>query len=119
MMGAITGAISGGIKSGISYAKTTPLIRTVSSDELANIKSTGQFSSANGSMESKWFATNKADARRWAELFKQSDYVGIRVSKSALKNSAVYFQSMLDSIGPAYCIDINYLNSIVSSIWFF
>ena len=51
--------------------------------------------------------------------FNQSKFVGIRVSKAALKNSAVYYQAMLDSIGPAYCIDIEYLNTIISSIWFF
>lgn len=46
MMGSITGAISGGIRGGINYARTSPLIRSVSADELNSIKSTGQFSSS-------------------------------------------------------------------------
>ena len=64
----------------------------------------------------KWFATNSTDASKWAEWFRQSDYVGIRVSKSALKN--VYFNPYQDCIGPAYCIDVAYLNSIVNTIWY-
>ncbi len=116
MMGSITGAISGGIRGGINYARTSPLIRSVSADELNSIKSTGQFSSS-GYSESKWFATNSTDASKWANWFGQSDYVGIRVPKSAFKN--FYFNPLLDNIGPAYNIEIGYLNSILKGIWYF
>ena len=115
VLGTITGAITGAIRGSIIYARTFPLIRSVSSEELSSIKSSGQFSSR-GSCESKWFATNSTDASKWAEWFRQSDYVGIRVSKSALKN--VYFNPYQDCIGPAYCIDVAYLNSIVNTIWY-
>ena len=116
MIGSITGAISGCIKGGINYARTSPLIRSVSADELNSIKSTGQFSSS-GYSESKWFATNSTDASKWANWFGQSDYVGIRVPKSAFKN--FYFDPILDNIGPAYNIEIGYLNSIFKGIWYF
>ena len=118
MSGAITGAIFGGIKSAITYAKTTPLLRSVSADELASVKSTKAFSS-NGTMESKWFATNKTDVSAWAQWFKQNDYIGIRVPKSVLTNPGVYFKPFLDGIGPAYCIDIDLLNTIIKGLWFF
>ena len=116
MMGSISGAISGGIRGGINYARTSPLIRSVSADELNSIKSTGQFSSS-GYSESKWFATNSTDASKWANWFGQSDYVGIRVPKSVFKN--FYFDPVLDNIGPAYNIEIGYLNSILKGIWYF
>ena len=118
MMGAITGAISGGIRSGITYARTTPLLRSVSANELESIKSMKAFSS-NGSMESKWFATNKANVAEWAKYFGQSDYVGIRIPKNVLSNQGVYFNALLDGIGPAYCIDIDLLNTIIRGLWFF
>ena len=85
MWGSITGAITGGIRSGINYARTTPLIRSVSAKELSSVKTTNVFSS-NGAMESKWFATNKLNASKWGNWFGQTDYVGIRVLKSSLKN---------------------------------
>ena len=116
MIGSITGAISGCIKGGINYARTSPLIRSVSADELNSIKSTGQFSSS-GYSESKWFATNSTDASKWANWFGQSDYVGIRVPKSTFKN--FYFDPLLDNIAPAYNIKISYLNSILKGIWYF
>ena len=116
MMGSITGAISGSIRGGINYARTSPLIRSVNTDELNSIKSTGQFSSS-GHSETKWFATNSTDASKWANWFGQSDYVGIRVPKSAFKN--FYFDPVLDYIGPAYNIEIGYLNSLLKGIWYF
>lgn len=106
----VVGAISGCIKGGINYARTSPLIRSVSADELNSIKSTGQFSSS-GYSESKWFATNSTDASKWANWFGQSDYVGIRVPKSTFKN--FYFDPLLDNIAPVYNIEISYLNSIL------
>ena len=118
MWGSIVGALSGGFRGGITYARTTPLIRSASSNELSSLKSSGIFSS-NGSMESKWFATNRTNAVSWAKWFKQSDYVGIRVPKSFARSSSVYFEAMLDSIGPAYCIDVGYLNTIIKGMWFF
>lgn len=118
MMGSITGAISGGIRGGINYARTTPLLRSVSSQELNSIRNSGQFSSSR-SMESKWFATTKGNAAKWGNAFGQNDFVGIRVLKSALKNNSVYYLSMLDDIGAAYCIDNAYLNAIIHSMWFF
>ena len=54
---------------------------------------------------------------KWANWFGQSDYVGIRVPKSAFKN--FYFNPLLDNIGPAYNIEIGYLNSILKGIWYF
>ena len=78
MWGSISGAISGAVSGGINFAKTTPLIRSVSYKELTSVRSTGKFS-ANGSMETKWFATNRANASSWAKWFKQTDYIGIRV----------------------------------------
>ena len=118
MFGSIIGAISGGIRSGISYAKTTPLVRTVNGSEATSLKTSGKFSS-NGGMESKWFATNRVDAAKWAKAFGQNNYTGIRVPKSFISSPSVYFNSFLDGIGPAYCIDIEYLNSIIHSMWFF
>lgn len=118
MMGSITGAISGGIRGGINYARTTPLLRSVSSQELNSIRNSGKFSSP-GKMEGKWFATNKSNVIKWGTAFKQNDYVGIRVLKSALKSDAVYYSSMLDYIGAAYCIENTYLNTIIHSMWFF
>ena len=41
MIGSITGALMGGIKSGITYARTTPLLRSVSKNEFKSIKSIG------------------------------------------------------------------------------
>lgn len=49
----------------------------------------------------------------------QNDYVGIRIPKSILKSQGVYFNSFLDGIGPAYCIDIDLLNTIIKGLWFF
>lgn len=118
MMGSITGAISGGIRGGINYARTTPLLKSVSSQELNSIRNSGKFSSP-GKMEGKWFATTKSNVMKWGTAFKQNDYVGIRVLKSALKSDAVYYSSMLDYIGAAYCIENTYLNTIIHSIWFF
>ena len=119
MFGAITGAISGGVKSGITYARTTPLLRSVSKAEMQNIKDLRAFSS-NGGMESKWFATNKSNVSAWAKWFGQNDYVGIRVPKSSLlTGQGVYFTPFLDKIGPAYCIDIELLNNIIKGLWFF
>ena len=118
MSGAITGAILGGISSGIAYARTTPLIRSVSTNEFNSIKSMKSFSS-NGSMESKWFATKKADAAVWAKWFGQSEYVGIRIPKNILTGSGVYYNSFLDGIGPAYCIDIDLLNTMIKGLWLF
>lgn len=102
--------------SGINYARTTPLIRSVSAKELSSIKTTKVFSS-NGAMESKWFATNKLNASKWGKWFGQTDYVGIRVLKSFLKNG--YYDPFLDGIGAAYCFDIDLLNTIIRGIWFF
>ena len=116
MWGSITGAITGGIRSGINYARTTPLFRTVNAKELSSIKTTRTFSS-NGTMESKWFATNKLNVFKWGKEFGQTDYVGVRVLKSSLKNA--YFNSFLDGIGAAYCLDIDLLNTIIRGIWFF
>ncbi len=116
MMGSITGAITGGIRGGINYARTSPLIRSVSADELSSIKTSGKFSSS-GYSESKWFATNSSDASTWAKWFGQSDYVGIRVPKASFKN--FYFDPLLDNIGPAYNIEIGYLNSIMRGMWYF
>lgn len=116
MSGAITGAITGGIRGGVNFARTTPLYRSVSSAELNSLKNTGQFSEY-GSMTSKWFATTGENASRWASWFSQNDYVGVRVAKSALKNA--YFNSFLDAIGPAYCIEVNALNSALFGMWFF
>ena len=116
MWGSITGAITGGIRSGINYARTTPLIRSVGAKELSSVKTTKVFSS-NGAMESKWFATNKLNASKWGNWFGQTDYVGIRVLKSSLKNG--YYNPFLDGIGAAYCFDIDILNTIIRGIWFF
>ena len=118
MIGSITGALMGGIKSGITYARTTPLLRSVSKNELKSIKSMKAFTS-NGNMESKWFATNKVDVSKWAKWFNQSDYIGIRVPKNVLTGQGVYFNPFLDGIGSAYCIDIDLLNTIIKGIWFF
>lgn len=84
--------------------------------QLKSIKSIGKFSPS-GYSESKWFATNSTDASKWANWFGQSDYVGIRIPKSALKN--LYFDPNLDYIAPAYSIEVGYLNSIIKGIWFF
>ncbi len=118
MIGSISGAVSGGFHGAINFVRTTPLIRTVSTQELNSIRSSGSFSST-GSMESKWFATNKTNAAQWAKSFDQSDYVGIRVLKSSLKNNSVFYQAALDRIGAAYCIEIEYLNKIIHSMWLF
>ena len=116
MSGAITGAVSGGIRGGGNFARSTPLYRSVSSAELDSLKNSGQFSEY-GSMTSKWFATNKTDASKWALWFGQKDYVGIRVAKSAVKNA--YYSPFLDAIGPAYCIECDALNSALFGMWFF
>ena len=70
-------------------------------------------------MESKWLATSKGGVAKWAEQFNQNQFVGIRVPTSALSNDAVFFQAMCDTIEDAYCIEIEYLNTIIQSIWFF
>lgn len=116
MIGAIIGTIFGWLRGGINYAKTSSLIRFVSSGELDSIKSTGQFSSS-GYSKSKWIATNIYDASKWAKWFGQSDYVEIRVPKSSFKN--FYFDAMLDNIGLTYNIDIGYLNTILRGMWYF
>ena len=116
MIGAITGAISGGIRGGVNFARSAPLYRSVSSAELDSLKNSGQFSE-HGTMTSKWFATTKNDASKWASWFGQKDYVGVRVAKSSIKDA--YYSSFLDAIGPAYCIEIDVLNSALFGMWFF
>ena len=119
MSGAITGAITGGIRAGINYHNTTPLYRTVNADEFNSLSSTKAFST-NGQMESKWLATTKQGVEKWAAEFGQNQFVGVRVPTSALSDTSnVYFSVMQDSIDDAYCIGIDYLNTIIQSLWFF
>ena len=70
-------------------------------------------------MKSKWFATSSKNARVWGNTYCQDKYVGIGILKSSLKCNNVFYNSFLDNIAPAYCVDIPYINEIIKSMCFF
>ena len=103
-----------------SLFKSTSLYRTVSPEELADLKTAGKFRQGPNSMEGKFFAKSKHGVRTWAKSWKQSNYVKIRVPKNSLTNSSVDFFKLLDTIDDAYYFsDLDYLNSIIIRFWFF
>ena len=87
------------------------LYRAMSNDEYKSLIKTKKFSS-NGGMESKWMATSKKNAMKWMKSMdfgESPKIVSIKIPKSKL--NGLYFNDCLDDIGPAFCGDINYLNS--------
>ncbi|MDE6013637.1 MAG: hypothetical protein K2G50_01685 [Anaeroplasmataceae bacterium] len=114
MIGSIIGSIIGGrVYKSLSSPKTptTKVYRSMSKAEYRSIKATGKFSTTPGAMESKWFATSRADAKKWMKLLSNEKILKIKVPDSILKTA--YFVERLDDIGPAYCFLIDILNSIL------
>jgi hypothetical protein len=90
----------------------------MSQDELNAILQNGnKFSSYDYAMEQKWFATTQSHAAQWGNLFYPGGtyrMVEIKVPTNAL--SQFYFSAKLDGIGPAYCGEIDFVNSILKGI---
>lgn len=64
-------------------------------------------------MDTKWFATNVADANTWGKKLNPYGYkiVQITIQKTAL--SGMYHNQYLDGIGPAYNATVPFINSVM------
>ena len=106
--------------------KTVDLYRTMNINEYNKLEKTKKLSVAKGTMEMKWFATNKIDAKRWQNKFVEDDqaagrYIGfmkqkivkITVPQDAL--AGMLYKRDLDSIAPAYCAHYQYINAVMIS----
>lgn len=94
------------------------LYRAVSDAEYKSLMSTRKFSVGQGSMETKWMATNRADAQKWLssmDFGSNPKIVEFTVPKSAL-DSFYYPGNNLDNIGPAFSSEIDYLNNVIKSL---
>ena len=68
-------------------------------------------------LEMKWFATCYKHAKLWGDLLYPSrDYKIIRITILEKTLDYLYYDIMLDNIGPAYAADIVLLNWIVKEV---
>ena len=86
-LGSFIGNIVGGIIGGQIYQELTTikLYRSVSANEMSNIKATGKFSLKNGAMESKQFGMNLKETRQFGTAMGQTDIIKARIPNSLLK----------------------------------
>jgi hypothetical protein len=82
---------------------TTQLFRNVGPEEFDAIATTGRFSTGEGQMEGKWFATQGAHAEQWGQLLNNGEGVTVETSIPQSVADQLYYESgKLDGIGPAY-----------------
>ena len=95
----------------------TPLYRVMSQELDAIIANGYKFSINDFAMEQKWFATTQANAAQWGNLFYKNDaYRMIEIKLPTNLLNQMYYSSKLDGIGPAYCGEVEFLNSIMKGL---
>ena len=94
------------------------LFRAVSEAEYSSIvDNSNRFVPYEWAIEKKWFATQLAHVKKWAEwLYTDGDYKIAEVVVLYESLKYMFYVKMLDSIGPAYAADIELLNKIVRKV---
>ena len=102
---------------------STVLFRAVSVGERQSIAQSGRFLSE-GYAEGKYFATTQANAETWGlRMYNGEPFhiIGTRVLtkplQDAVRSGSAYFWDTLDTIGPAYYIEIDVIDKIAKNIW--
>jgi hypothetical protein len=81
---------------------TTQIFRNVDAQEFDSIASTGRFSTAEGQMEGKWFATQGEHAEQWGQLLNRGEGITVETRIPQSVADQLYLEpGKLDGIGPA------------------
>ena len=92
---------------------TVQIFRNVSPEEFDSIASTGRFSTAEGQMEGKWFATQGNHAEQWGQKLNKGEGLTVETRIPKLVADQLHYESgKLDGIGPAYFADRQQLNLV-------
>jgi hypothetical protein len=92
---------------------STQIFRNVGPEEFDSIASSGRFSTAEGQMEGKWFATQGEHAEQWGQLLNHGEGVTVETRIPQSVADQLFSQSgKLDGIGPAYYANSEQLDLI-------
>jgi hypothetical protein len=92
---------------------TTQIFRNVGSEEFNSIASTDRFSTAEGQMEGKWFATQGEHAEQWGELLNNGEGLTVETRIPQSVADQLYLESgKLDGVGPGYYANSEQLDLI-------
>jgi RHS repeat-associated protein len=96
---------------------TTQIFRNVDAREFDSIASTGRFSTAEGQMEGKWFATQGEHAEQWGQLLNRGEGITVETRIPQSVADQLYLEpGKLDGIGPAFYANSDQLGLINQSM---
>jgi hypothetical protein len=95
------------------------LFRNVTAAEFDSIAATGKFSTGNGSLEDKWFASAGDHADKWGEILNDSQGLTVTTDIPRALADQLRYWPKLDGIGPAYAVgrdQIDLFNQMMNGI---